>query len=234
MKSPEIITAAASRRGIRGHNADAFAIHHFHGLTAAAVVDGIGSSPAVAQWSALAAQVAVRVGARKTSVLGILAAAELNADQGAASIDPDGVAVLAVGRPGHATSIAWTGDARAYSWDGHTLHHRSTDMNVGEYLRSNGFPLDATTAHDDWLRASLGRSSIATVHQAEIHHGLVLLTSDGVHKQCSHDHLSELVRARADAPQVLVDSIVAAVRPDAEGYLDDATAVVLLHRPASS
>jgi protein phosphatase len=223
-----ITAASATRQGTREYTGDAAAIHRLPGsdTVAACVVDAIGATPEGAEWSALAAQVAARVGARKTSILGLLAAAELNAGHGADPIRPDGVAVLAIAAAARSTSIAWTGDARAYGYDGHTLHERTTDMTVGEYLRKHGYPLDATRAHDDWLRATLGRSSINTVHHTAIDDPLVLLTSDGVHKQIGHEQLTALVRAHEHDPHALAAAIVAAPEADA-GYRDDATAIVL-------
>lgn len=226
-----LLTATASRQGTSGDNADAAAIHHLPEIetTAAAIVDGIGHGEHVVAFARLAAQVAARVGARKTSILGILAAAELNAASGGEPINPDGVAVLAVARPDGATSIAWTGDARAYGYDGRQLHQRTTDMTVGQYLRVNGFPLEATAAHDDWIRTSLGRSSVNTVHQAVVHDRLIVLTSDGVHKQITDQRLAEIVHEHAEDPEALVAAIVGAPVADADGYRDDATAIAILH-----
>ncbi|MEV8395938.1 MULTISPECIES: SpoIIE family protein phosphatase [unclassified Streptomyces] len=198
-------------------------------IVAAAVVDGIGSTDEVAAFAAIAAEVAVRVGARKTGPIGILAAAELVAAPAAAAIEPDGVAVLAIAEPGEPTRIAWTGDSRAYEWDGKALHQRSTDHTVGQYLRYNEVAIELAEAHDNWIRTSLGRSSIATVHQAEIAgDAMVVLTSDGVHDHVPHSEMEALIRGHDGAPQALADAIVAAARPNAEGYRDDATVVVLI------
>ncbi|MFC4006571.1 hypothetical protein ACFOY2_05020 [Nonomuraea purpurea] len=219
----------ATRRGSRLYNADGAAIHRVPDtdVVAAAIVDGIGNNPEVAAFSALAAEVAARVGARRTATIGILAAAELVAAPAATAIEPDGVAVVAVAEPGEETAIAWTGDARAYGWDGETLTQRSTDHTVGQYLRVNGVPVEVAKEHDNWVRTSLGRCSIATVHSCEIGDPLVLLTSDGVHDQVEHAELEALVRAHQDVPQDLADAIVAAARADDDGYRDDATVVVI-------
>lgn len=225
-------TATASRRGTREYNCDAAAIHRMPGtdVVAAAIVDGIGNNLEVARLAGIAAEVAARVGARKGALLGILAAAELVAAPAAASVDPDGVAVLAVAEPGHSTEIAWTGDARAYGWDGKTLRRLTTDHTVGEYLRRNGgdhIELLAR-AHDDWLRSSLGWSTIASVHEADTTAPLVLLTSDGVHDQIAPGGLEDLVRDHQTNPQDLADAIVADAVADEDGYYrDDATVVVL-------
>lgn len=228
-----MIGATATRQGVRDHNADAGAIHHVPGtaIVGAAVVDGIGSSLEIAETSRICAEVAARVGARRTATIGILAAAELVAAPAAAEVTVDGVAVLAVAEPGQDTAIAWTGDARAYGWDGTTLRQLTTDHTVGEWLRQNdgGGDLDALARHhDNWVRSSLGHCTIGTVHACATDAPVILLTSDGVHDQVPHEVLIELVRARAHDPQTLANGIVAAAVEDEDGYRDDATVVVLM------
>ncbi|CCB73279.1 MULTISPECIES: protein phosphatase 2C domain-containing protein [Streptomycetaceae] len=234
-RAQTVTTATATRQGSRPCNADAAAVHRVPGtrLIGAAVVDGIGSNPAVARLAEIAAEVIARVAPRKTPVLGILAAAELVAAPADRNpIDPDAVAVAAVAEPGRRTGIAWTGDARAYGWDGTTLTQLTTDQTVGEYLRANsggGGPVELLAqAHDNWLRASLGRSSISTVHTVGTDARLVLLTSDGVHDHIPHKVLEALVREHAENAQALVEAVVEVAEPDETGYRDDATAVVLV------
>lgn len=229
---PDIATATATRQGSRHHNADAAAIHQIPGtaIVGAAVVDGIGSSADIARFAEIAAEVAARVGARRTATIGILAAAELVSAPAAADISPDGVAVLAVAEPGQDTAIAWTGDARAYGWDGSTLRQLTTDQTVGEWLLQlvGGGDLAALAAHhDNWLRSSLGRCSIATVHATAAADPLVLLTSDGAHEQVPHEQIEALIRGHGGDLQALVDSIVAAALPGEDGYRDDATVIAL-------
>lgn len=227
-----INSATASRQGVRPFNADAAAIHHMSGtdVVGAAVVDGIGSSAEIAETSRICAEVAARVGARRTATIGILAAAELVSAPAASAISPDGVAVLAVAEPGQDTAIAWTGDARAYGWDGTQLRQLTTDQTVGEWLRQNngGGDLDALAAHhDNWIRSSLGRCTVATVHACSTDAPLVLLTSDGVHDQVEHDVLEDLVRMFANEPCTLANAVVGEAAADAGGYRDDATVIVL-------
>jgi len=233
------LIASATRQGTSEDNADSVAVFHMPGTerSGAAIVDGIGHGPDVVALSHLAAQVAARVGVRKTSILGILAAAELAQAPAADVIDPDAVAVLALVEPGADTSIAWTGDCRAYGWDGRRLIQRTTDHTVGQYLRVNGVAIELAEEHDNWSRTSLGRSSVATVHQVVIEDPLILLTSDGVHDQMPHDTLENLVRQHHTDPQALATAIVNAAQsvPDAdeEGgyYRDDATAIVIQVTP---
>ncbi|MCG7524780.1 hypothetical protein MHW47_10060 [Streptomyces sp. OfavH-34-F] len=107
-------------------------------LTAAAVVDGIGNFPEVAELSRLAAQVAARVGARRGPMSGRLAAAELYGDPGTTDVQPDAVAVLALAEPGKDARRAWIGDCRAWGFDGRRLRQYTTDHSMGEHLRYNG------------------------------------------------------------------------------------------------
>jgi protein phosphatase len=217
-------TGLASQRGTRPHNADAAAIRRHGGRTAAALVDGIGSSAEVAATSPLLAEVAARVAVRRGPLAGLLAAAELIADPA----DGDAVAVVALAEPGGPTGVAWVGDCRAYGWDGTKLRLYTTDHTVGQQLRQNGVPLDVAEQHDNWVRTSLGRAVVATVYQVRIPAGeLVVLTGDGVHDALSHAELTATVRAHVGDPQALADALVAAVGEDDEGERDDATAVVI-------
>jgi PPM family protein phosphatase len=225
----EIRIGIASRQGTGRNNADGHAVHRVPGtqIVGAAIVDGIGHHPDTPGWAAVAAEVAARVGPRRTATIGVLAAAELNAAPAADSIEPDGVCVLAIAEPGQPTSIAWTGDCRAYGWDGKHLTQRTTDHTVGVYLRQHGFPFDATRPFDDWIRTTLGRCSIATVHACTIDDGLVILASDGI-AQIPHADVAALVETLADSPQTLANALVVAAKDDPDGYRDDTTVIVLV------
>lgn len=223
-----ITIGAATRQGTRRNNADAAAVHRVPGtrIIGAAIVDGIGHHPLTPAWARVAAEVAARVGPRRTATIGILAAAELNSTGAGERIEPDGVAILAVVEPGQPTELAWTGDCRAYSWDGEQLHQRTTPHTVGEYLRHYGLPPDVALPLDQWVTSTLGRCSIATVHTVGIDDGLVILASDGI-EQIPADELTELVRTLASEPQALAEAIVAAAREKKDGYRDDTTVIVL-------
>jgi serine/threonine protein phosphatase PrpC len=66
----------------------------------------------------------------------------------------------------------------------------------------------------------------------------VLITTDGVHDHLEPDRLSALVRQHIGEPQALVDCLVTAALPDADGNRDDALALVLPraadHEPAGA
>ncbi|MEU7020952.1 hypothetical protein ABZ990_09910 [Streptomyces sp. NPDC046203] len=225
-----IRAAKATRQGVREYNADSAALHTAPGtdITAGAIVDGIGSSPEVAHLAHLAAETAARIGARRTAMIGILAAAELATVPAGVDECPDGVAVLAVARPRRSTSIAWTGDARAYGFDGKRLVQRTTDQTMGQWLRySGGTDAEIAGDFDTLVLSSLSLCSIATVRSARITDPVVILTSDGIHDSVDHDHLEALARAHHTDPQALADALVNAARADDTGYRDDATAIVL-------
>ncbi|MGW8846582.1 hypothetical protein ACWGNE_02265 [Streptomyces xiamenensis] len=226
----EIVTAVAEREGTTPPNADA--AHTYtaaDGTTAAAVVDGIGHSPAVVHFAPLAAEVIVRIAATRGGLAGLLTAAELVADPGAGpEPEADAVAVVAVAFPGEDTIVNWVGDARAYAWNEAELRQYTTDHTVARQLSESGIGPEIAAPYGAWVRTSLARSSVATVREVVIPAGqLVILTSDGVHDQVPHEDMVGLVRRHGDDPQVLAGALVAAARAGDDGARDDATAVVI-------
>lgn len=228
----------STRPGTAGPSGDAAVVHTLADqTTAAAVVDGIGHSERVSSVARVLAEVAARVTARRGALAGLLSAGELVADPGAEEEpEPDAVAVAAVTVPGDDTTrIAWVGDARAWGWDGTRLHQYSTDQTMGQFLRVHGdVPAEIAEHHDAWVRASLATAVVATVREAEIPDRLVLLTTDGIHDTVGHAEFEALVRAHEDHPQALTDALTAAAREGRNGERDDATAIALLHLPAST
>lgn len=219
---------AATRRGVRDVNMDAYAVYHgLNDVVAAAVVDGMGNNADGAEVMRLLAQVAARVGAGRGVLPGVLAAAALLEDPGAGDYTPNGVLVLARARPGRYTQVAWIGDSHAYSWDGEQLHRRSSPQSVGEWLRQNGDRQEVAELHDNWVRLSLLDAAPYTVAETDVPSGeLVLLLSDGLNT-VPHADLKRLVADHAGQPQALAEVLVAAVGDDGAGYRDDATVVVL-------
>lgn len=230
MSSPPAV-GIASRRGSRDHNCDAARVYRSLDATvAAAVIDGTGNSPVLAEMAGVMATVAVRIGIRHGGLPGLMTAGDLLVDD-----DHDGAAVLAVVPPdGHAV-VSWVGDCRAYHWAGGELRQYTTDHTMGQQLRaSGGIPVEVARSHDHWLLVGLRGATAATVRQVWIPDydqdlvagDRVLLTSDGVHDAIRHDDLVRLVEAHQD-PQALAEAIVNAVEADGDGYRDDATVVVL-------
>ncbi|MEQ4610666.1 SpoIIE family protein phosphatase [Streptomyces cavourensis] len=224
-----IITGLATREGTAEDNADAARVYVLaDGTVGAAVIDGIGHGPHTAATTPLLAEVAARIAARRDPLAGLLTASELIADEGADGEEADAVAVAVRARPDDDIAIVtWTGDSRAYGWNGQRLNLYTDDHTVGAQLRANGVSLKIAREHDNWLRTSLARASIGTVYTAGIRDDLIVLTSDGVHDQMTMDDMVALVREHAQDPQTLADALVATARADESGYRDDATVVVI-------
>ncbi|MFJ1858763.1 hypothetical protein ACIOHA_15810 [Streptomyces anulatus] len=224
-----ITTGLATREGTAQDNADAAKVYVLaDGTVGAAVIDGVGHGPHTSATAPLLAETAARISARRGPLGGLLSASELIADAGADGEEADAVAVAVRVRPDDdITVINWTGDARAYGWDGERLELYTDDHTVGRQLRANGVALDIAREHDNWLRTSLARATIGTVYTASTRDQVVILTSDGIHDQMPPGVLEDLVREHQGEPQDLADALVAAAQPDADGYRDDATAVVI-------
>ncbi|MFC0547673.1 PP2C family protein-serine/threonine phosphatase [Kutzneria chonburiensis] len=222
--------ASATRRGVRDHNMDAAALFQAStGVAVAAIVDGIGNDPDGAETMRLLAESAVRIGATKGALAGVLAAAALLEDPGTRRHIPDGVIVLALAVPGHPTHLAWVGDSHAYSWDGSHLHRRTDPHTMGAYLRGNGVA-DLAPLHDSWVRVTLSSATVTNVAVSSAPTDeLLILVSDGL-DNVPHDELEALVREHHDNPETLADAIIAAARETEDGYRDDATAIVLTTR----
>ncbi|MFH8219835.1 hypothetical protein ACH4C2_11185 [Streptomyces sp. NPDC018057] len=226
-----IRTGYATREGTAADNADAARVYVLaDGTVGAALVDGIGHGPRTSATAPLLAETAARISARRGPLAGLLTASELIADPGADGEEADAVAVAARAIPDDDVLVVnWTGDARAYGWNGTRLNLYTDDHTVGAQLRANGVALEISRQHDNWLRTSLARASIGTVYTAGIRDRLVVLTSDGAHDQIPLKVMVALVRRHADDPQALADAIVNAARTGRDGYRDDATAIVI-HR----
>ncbi|MFJ9893441.1 SpoIIE family protein phosphatase [Streptomyces sp. NPDC091280] len=222
-----ITTGYASREGTAEDNADAARVYRLaDGIVGAAVIDGIGHGPVTAATAPLLAEVAARISARRGPLAGLLTASELIADNDGE--EADAVAVAARAIPGDdVIVINWTGDCRAYGWNGERLELYTDDHTVGAQLRTNGVALELAREHDNWLRSTLARATVGTVYTAGIQDRLVILTSDGVHDQINPVDFTALVREHADEPQVLADALVAAALENEHGYRDDATTIVL-------
>ncbi|MEU8740588.1 hypothetical protein [Streptomyces halstedii] len=233
-----VCTAVATATGTTGITGDAAYIHVLaDGTAAACVVDGIGHSPRITARTALLAEVGARIAATRGPLHGLLTAAELIADPGPDDCpEEDAVAVAAVAHPDRGEfSIAWTGDCAAWSFDPDTerLNQLTTDHTMGAFLRQMhpGGPPSRAEHHDDWVRVSLARSSVATIRETEAAAPMVVLASDGVYRPLGAARFATLVRSYVlVGPQAIADGLVKGAlmcAADQRGDTDDATAVVL-------
>lgn len=225
----ELVQVGAARRpGTEPPCADAYDVQRTGDRVTTAVVDGAGHDPDTVRYAALAPAVITHLGA----TLGGLAAV-ITAGQMARAYDapPHVSAVYARMSPKGATGLVWIGDCRAYGWADDQLTQWSTDQTMGQFLRWHGdVPAEIAGHHDEWARLGLAQATAATVREAQIPQALrlVLLVTDGVSDQVGHTGMEALCRTHGAAPQAMADALVTAAAADAEGYRDDATAVVLL------
>ncbi|MEV5688627.1 hypothetical protein AB0L68_36525 [Streptomyces sp. NPDC052164] len=228
----------ATREGTDGDNADSARVYvSSGGVTAAAVIDGIGHTSATVALMPVLAEVVARTAAVKGGPAGLLTAGMLVADGGPEDDGPNAVGAVVTTSPSGRTVASWAGDCRVYGWDGTRLRRWTTDHTVGQQLRENGAPWELAEEHDNWLTVALSKATPATVYTVVIPdtEQLLLVTTDGVHDQTTHDELEEAIRQKRDGDlQTLADAIVVAAGTDPEGYRDDATVVVLDIRPAAT
>ncbi|MCE6994686.1 SpoIIE family protein phosphatase [Saccharothrix sp. S26] len=226
------VGAATSQGPSRPLNADACAHHLHRGTFAAAVVDGTGSTPEVADFARVAASVAARVAARQTPVLGVVAAAAAYADHDD-EVGPNGAIVVASVREGGYWRIAYAGDSSAYGLkDDGTVRRFTTPHTLGEELRQQGVAETEAAAHDHKLRHNLGRVPLYGVEGFEAVADLLVLASDGL--KLPHDEFERLLGAHGHDPQRCAEELVVAAR--AHGSRDDVTVLVIPHpdRPATT
>ncbi|MFE0133276.1 hypothetical protein ACFWY6_17155 [Streptomyces sp. NPDC059037] len=221
-----MIIGIAQREGTGGPIAVAAATYTSTstGMTAAALVDGMGHGAEIVRLAPMLAETTARVGAARGAMAGILSAGLLLADPG----EPDAVGVCAVSLPTGGAEVAWAGDSAAWHWDGEHLERLTTDATLAAYLsRAAGedIPVHALA---DYVGITLGRAIPATVRYVSVPAGgHRLLTTDGIHDQMPPGAIESLAHKHSSDPQALADALVAAARPDADGYRDDASAVVV-------
>ncbi|MET9231418.1 hypothetical protein [Lentzea sp. NPDC003310] len=217
--------------GGRSHNCDAAAVHSTATTTAAALIDGIGSTPEVQHTAALLAEVAARVAARRGPVAGLLAAHDLISGPGPESPKPNAVGAVAVVYPSdRATVIAHVGDCRVYSLTGAVLTRHTTDHTVGELLRMVGVHEHHAQLHDNWVRTSIGNAAVASIPVVDVVADRVLLTSDGIHKVLTDDQIAAVMAAfPEDVDQLACELVAAALDAAPEGEPADNMTAVVLH-----
>ncbi|MER5985672.1 hypothetical protein [Streptomyces sp. NPDC001787] len=234
-RAPRTVVATASREGTDGPIADAVRQYTAADLTTAvAVVDGAGHSPEAVEIAPVLAEVAARNGAVHFAVRGVLSAAGLVSDRGPDGDGPRAVAAVVVCPPTDMTMAAWSGDCRVHGWNGRRLTLHSTDQTVAEQMRQYlGLTDPLPPAASDHLRGDLTNATLETVPGVRIAADeMIIVTSDGVHAQIDADQFEQLVQRHAADPQLLATELVAAARPTASGYRDDATAAVIVRPEA--
>lgn len=237
--------AAAQRIGDRSHQCDATATAATSaGGRAYVLLDGIGSSDAVRDWTRAAARRLARACARHADAEAGLRAvyaryAAEPARQSPWREEPGAAAVVAVTTPGKALTIAWCGDSRAYLLTpAGVLHRLTSDHNLRRvHPARNGMPAGnrnvitsylGATDTDDQVTARYGHPAIETATvPAE---GRLLLASDGAYEPLE-DSGRDLAAYLAGHAREAAHDFVAAAIEHAAAYADNATVLVADLRP---
>jgi serine/threonine protein phosphatase PrpC len=217
--------ATAQLIGGRSHQCDAIATYTHNGASAYVLLDGIGSSDEIRDWTRTAArQVARAAACRGDAEAGLRAvydryAAEPERHDMWADL-PDACAVVAVHTPGKLT-VAWCGDVRAYVLAGGVLHKLTNDHNMrrvigGSRNRVTSWLGSAYT--DEQTRDQVGHPAIETATRYPGRERL-LLASDGAYEPLEDNgcHLSDyLIGSPAEAAVDFTESAIAfgGDRPD--------------------
>jgi serine/threonine protein phosphatase PrpC len=236
--------ATAQLIGDRSHQCDATAVSTAPtGARAYVLLDGIGSSDEVRDWTRQAARQLARTAARRGD-----AEAGLRAVYDRYAADPDrhgpwgigakACAVVAVTVPGRPLTVAWCGDARAYALRGSTVDRLTNDHNLRRlFPPRDGSPggnrnivtscLGAVET-DEENRNQYGHPVIETaVYRAGTFR--LLLASDGAyepHEDAGFHLADQLIGMPGEAARHFVDTAVATARAVADPHADNATVLV--------
>ncbi|MFI9463795.1 mucin-2 [Streptomyces xiamenensis] len=243
--------AIAQHIGTRTEQCDAAAIrtNKATGVRALVLLDGIGDTPTVRDWTRDAAQrlaiVAARVGDAETALR-----AEYEryaAPQRGSGIEedpPGAAAIVAVTRPGQPITIAWAGDCRAYAITRSEARQLTADHNLRRVwppcATHNGGNRHRITSHlgdcltDDEVKALHNHPAIeATTYTPSAPGTRLLLATDGAYEP--HEATTYPLTLLAEGPmriaaangvQDAVATAEAATEPDI--HADNAT--ILLAR----
>ncbi|MER7835327.1 mucin-2 [Streptomyces sp. NPDC096040] len=239
--------ATAQRIGGREIQCDATAVRTAPtGARAYVLLDGIGTSDEVRDWTrAAAVQVAEAAARRGDAEAGLravharYAAEESRQDEYLRRYLPSACALVAVTTPGSkALQVAWCGDVRAYLLVGGTLHRLTQDHNLRRVFPPSKTWPDGGNRNivttflgapwtDEEVKQQCGHPAIETARR-EVDRARLLLACDGAyepHEDAGH-HLSDLlVDEPAQAARRVVTRAVATARKTTDRP-DNATALV--------
>ncbi|MEO3976991.1 mucin-2 [Streptomyces sp. CAU 1734] len=254
MNGASLIRTYATAQNVGGRSAqcDATAVRTAPtGARAYVLLDGIGSSRAVRDWTRRAAASLARAAARRgdaeaglRATYAAYAADPNRQDPYARAYMPSAAAVVAVTVPGKPLSVAWAGDSRAYLLRDGIAFRLTQDHNLrrvypptashdgGNRNRITSYLGSSRT--DEEVRELRDHPAIETA-TAELTRGSrLLLASDGAYEplaDAGHDLFTELDgEPLARTVRRFVDLAVTTARtqlpPDEHQYVDNATALL--------
>ncbi|MFE7933397.1 PP2C family protein-serine/threonine phosphatase [Streptomyces sp. NPDC057456] len=239
--------AMAQNIGTRSHQCDATAVYTAPGgARAYALLDGIGSSDAVRDWTRNAARQLARAAARRADAeAGLRAvystyAAEPDR-QGPWGDGPNAAAVVAVAVPGKPLTVAWCGDSRAYILArGNHARRLTADHNLRRvHPPTDTFPTGGNrniitsylgaTRTDDEASGSFGHPAIESTAWWCAEPLRLVLASDGAyepHEDADEDLAEALAGTPHAAARRFVESAVSLSLAATPDRADNATVLV--------
>lgn len=241
--------ATAQLIGDRSHQCDVTAVSTApSGARAYVLLDGIGSSDEVRDWTCNAARQLARAAARRGD-----AEAGLRAVYNGYAADPNrhgpwgtgaqACVVVAVTAPGRPLTVAWCGDARAYAIRGSAVDRLTNDHNLRRlFPPRDGIPggnrniitscLGAVET-DEENRNQYGHPAIETaVYRAGAFR--LLLASDGAYEpieDAGHHLADQVIGMPGEAARHFIDTAVATARAVTNPHADNATVLIADIRP---
>lgn len=242
--------ATAQHIGTRSHQCDAAAVRTApNGTRAYAVLDGIGSTSTIRDWTRRAArQVAASAARHGDAEAGLRAVYDRYASD-PARLDPfnDGMhptaaAIVAVETPGRPLTIAWCGDARAYLLHEDTAKRLTEDHNLRRvWPGTDEFPQSGSrniitsylggTASDEESWRHNGHPAIETTTLSLASAYRLLLASDGAYEPhedigCSLYHQVNDERLTGAVRTLVGNAVSTAEASSRRGNADNAIAIV--------
>ena len=233
--------ATAQLIGDRSHQCDATATASApSGARAYVLLDGIGSSDDIRDWTRHAARRLARAAARRGDAEAGLRAVydRYAADpdrQGPWASGPDACAVVAVTAPGQPLTVAWCGDARAYLLVRGTVLRLTQDHNLRRvFPPSDVFPKGGNrnvvtsclgnSETDDEVKNRYGHPAIESITRPAENCRL-LLASDGAYEPLE-DSCRNLANYLVGDPAPTARDFVQAAIYHAGPHVDNATVLV--------
>lgn len=237
--------ATAQLIGDRTHQCDATAVHTSPtGARAYVLLDGIGSTTEIRDWTRTAARKLARAAARRGDAeAGLRAVYERYAAepdrQGPWAHMPSAAAVVAVTAPGRPLTVAWCGDSRAYLLADGTVQRLTADHNLRRVWpprdgRRGGNRNSITsylgnTETDQEVKNRYNHPAIETATVPLDEDARLLLASDGAyepHEDAGHQLAKFLIGDVDELAVPFVETAVATARAVPDPHADNATALI--------
>ncbi|MFF7147496.1 PP2C family protein-serine/threonine phosphatase [Streptomyces griseoaurantiacus] len=234
MSSSTRTHAAAQLIGDRSHQCDATATYTHDGVRAYVLLDGIGSTPEIRDWTRTAARRLAHTAARHGNAeTGLRDLYDRYADEpnrrNLWTDLPNACAVVAVHNAG-TLSVAWCGDSRAYLHTGSGLDRLTEDHNMRRVAPCWGSRNQVTSwlgshAGDDQLLREVGHPAIESLTRDLPDGGRLLLASDGAYEPLE-DSCRNLATYLTGSPAAAARTFTRAAIDHASSHADNATVLI--------